>query len=70
MQLAVIAGRVVGLPLPNMPSAASIGLNNPNAGLFDNEYDGKIAKQALNTMWNSISDIGAKDSLQWGKESL
>jgi hypothetical protein len=60
------------IPLPALPSAelkATVSAASDSAlpGLFDN-YSEKLARQALNGMWDVLADLNLEESMQWGQE--
>lgn len=73
MRLALMAGRVLGIPLPTLPTddlkAAVSGAGGAfeSGSIFDS-YSDKIAAKALNSMWDTLAELNVQESLDWGAE--
>ena len=62
MQAAIIAGRVLGIPLPVVPTAEDIGLSGMG-GMFCNKYTSEAVTSSVNALWSTIVDFGVEGAL-------
>ena len=67
LNLALVAGRVLGVPLPSLPTR---DLHLPaSSGLFDT-YSAAIARKAVRSVWSAVADLSAEECGARGEEAV
>jgi hypothetical protein len=66
LQAAVIAGRVLGVPLPSLPSANDIGLSSVSLLPSMNNFSKELASRTIGAMWGAINQQFTLDNVIGG----